>query len=195
MSIASNLDNWEQHNSRVVHIDYEPPSIVKEVQDGWQLRASNGAVLSGLLAGAASQFLAFFKGNEGLSNREPRYQNLVMVLCYTALFLNINATIGSLVLLDTLGKEKEEEYFSSSDPKQVLERCGITPLWNRLRYLWLVTFYFGIVSLTMSVLAFTWLEEARAISITLSVIVGLTIIPVTYFVLYRPVMEALGRSF
>jgi hypothetical protein len=58
----------------------------------------------------------------------------------------------------------------------------------------LVTFYFGIVSLTMSVLAFTWLEEARAISITLSVIVGLTIIPVTYFVLYRPVMEVLGRS-
>jgi hypothetical protein len=87
------------------------------------------------LAGAASQFLAFFKGNKGLSDREPRYQNLVMVLCYTALFLNINATIGSLVLLDTLGKEEEEEYFSSSNPKQVLERCGITPLWNRLRYL------------------------------------------------------------
>jgi hypothetical protein len=87
------------------------------------------------LAGAASQFLAFFKGNKGLSDREPRYQNLVMVLCYTALFLNINATIGSLVLLDTLGKEGEEEYFSTSDPKQVLERCGITPLWNRLRYL------------------------------------------------------------
>ncbi len=59
-----------------------------------------------------AQLLSTFKGDSDLMNREPRDRNLVLVLCYGAIFLNISATISSFILTDNLG---ELDYNAAKD--------------------------------------------------------------------------------
>ncbi|KAF9485721.1 hypothetical protein BDN70DRAFT_871044 [Pholiota conissans] len=184
---------------RGVKINYELPKTVQSIRDGWQWTSSSGAVVSGLLAASAAQLLGFFKGANGFSDQEPRFQNLVLVFCYAALFLNISATIGSFLLTDNLGeldyraarkKSNEDLYGSTSmGAEEILRDFGASSQWEYMLFHWLAMFYLGILSLIVAVLAFVWLEETRAIAITMTLVVAFTIIPVSYFILLRPIVE------
>ncbi|KJA25338.1 hypothetical protein HYPSUDRAFT_64915 [Hypholoma sublateritium FD-334 SS-4] len=183
---------------QTVDLHVELPNTVKAIRDGWNWTSTSGAVVSGLLAGGAAQLLSTFKGDMDLMNREPRDRNLVLVLCYAALFLNISATISSFILTDNLG---ELEYNTAKGrggvnttqmlggEATILKAHGASPSWEFMLYHWLITFYSGILSLIMSVLSYVWLVEARSIAVTMSVIVGFTLLPTTYFILLRPFLE------
>ncbi|KAF8180085.1 hypothetical protein BJ912DRAFT_929437 [Pholiota molesta] len=203
MSIATDQDNWERdrrHNSEVVCMN-----CVKAIRDGWQSKSSSGSILSGLLAAAAAQLLGFFKasaeGTGGLGARAPRYQNLVLVLCYAALVLNISATIGTFVLIDTLSdiafKASKKEFLmarTNMNQEEILQYWGAGRQWNWMRLHWTITFYSGIFSLIASVLCFVWLAETKAVAITSSVAVGLTLIPLSYFIMVHPMIEIVTKK-
>jgi len=55
---------------------------------------------SGLLAAVAAQLLGTFKDVKSSSGAK----DFLVAMCHLSLFLNINATIGSFVLIDNLGE-------------------------------------------------------------------------------------------
>ena len=76
-------------------------------------------------------------------NREPRDRNLVLVLCYGALFLNISATISSFILTDNLGeleynvaKQKLDMPHSHILGREatILKQYGASASWNLMLY-------------------------------------------------------------
>jgi len=67
--------------------------------------SSEWHIQSGLLASVAAQLLGTFKGDETLEKNGPAgAKDFLVAMCYAAIFLNINATIGSFVLVDNLGE-------------------------------------------------------------------------------------------
>ncbi|KAF8180142.1 hypothetical protein BJ912DRAFT_981873 [Pholiota molesta] len=192
-SAPASTINHATRNS-TVKINYELPTTVQSIRDGWQWTSSSGAVVSGLLASAAAQLLGSFKTDPGLSAREPRFRNLVLIFCYAGLFLNISATIGSFVLTDNLGElgyraSKKENIMGSTSmgAEDILKKYGASKQWKYMLFHWLITFYLGILSLIVAVLSYVWLEETLPIAITMSIIVALTLFPISYFILIRPI--------
>ena len=76
-------------------------------------------------------------------NREPRDRNLVLVLCYGALFLNISATISSFILTDNLGELEYNAAKQNLDMKishmvgretTILKQYWASASWNLMLY-------------------------------------------------------------
>ncbi|KAF9556813.1 hypothetical protein CPC08DRAFT_669355 [Agrocybe pediades] len=175
-----------------VKLDYELPKTVTSVRDGWQWTCQSGAVVSGLLAGAAAQLLGFFtSGGAG---------GFVVASCYAALFLNIGATISSFVLIDNLGEvgfsasakddkfhgDKEQSGRVTATQEELLVQFGASEEWSWMLIHWLITFYAGILSLTVSVLTYVVMEEPLVTKIFLILVVAFTVVPSTYFIFIRP---------
>ncbi|CAA7263707.1 unnamed protein product [Cyclocybe aegerita] len=144
----------------------ELPKTVTSVRDGWQWTSQSGAVVarflsltshgrliltlaqSGLLAAVAAQLLGFFK--DKLEDVSPAgAADFVIASCYTALFLNVAATIGSFVLIDNLGEVGyraakldaadaliQIEAIGDYRPpiSKLLKEFGATQLWNGMLY-------------------------------------------------------------
>jgi hypothetical protein len=167
-------------------LDYELPKTVAAVRDGWQWTCSSGAVVSGLLAASAAQLLSLFKGN-------PPASNLVIGLCYAAIFLNISATIGSFVITDSLGdvayrssrRSQQLASISNFDGTQsrLLTTFGVGSCWDVMLWHWLITFYCGIFSLILAVAIYVWQHETKGISIAMTIVISLTVVPVITFIL------------
>jgi len=179
------------------------PKTVASARDGWQWTSQSGAVVSGLLSAVASQLLTAFK-DKNTPLREGQ-RNFIVGACYLAIFCNINATIGSFVLIDNLGevgfeaakREAENQLDDISRAGNyhgsitgLLKKFGATSVWTVMLLHWLLTFYLGILSLIVSLLAYAVLTEPRATQIVLSIGVGITLIPTTVFI-FRGVFNGL----
>ncbi|KAF4613012.1 hypothetical protein D9613_010977 [Agrocybe pediades] len=188
-----------------VKLDYELPKTVTSVRDGWQWTCQSGAVVSGLLAGAAAQLIGFFKSddnyNKDIHGGGPGgARGFVIASCYAALFLNIGATISSFVLIDNLGEVgfsasvKDDQFHTDVQQtgrmtvtqEKLLVRFGASEEWSWMLIHWLITFYAGILSLTVSVLTYVMMEEPLATKIFLILVVAFTVVPSTYFIFIRP---------
>ncbi|KAF9530497.1 hypothetical protein CPB83DRAFT_850425 [Crepidotus variabilis] len=177
-------------------LSYALPNAVASVKDGWQGTSSSGAVVSGLLAGVASQLLGTFTDAD-ISPSGAK--GIIVATCYAAIFLNINATIGSFVLIDRLGElgfeaarldmlgrldQLELVGHNHSQVNQLLKEFGAGRMWKYMLIHWLVTFYLGILSLIISVLTYVLLTEGTAIQAVMCVLVGVTLVPTTVFILF-----------
>jgi len=177
--------------------NYELPKTVTSVRDGWQWTCQSGAVVSGLLAGVASQLLSTFQGVNGHAGAKE----FLLATCYASIFLNIAATICSFVVIDHLG-EIGFEAAAIRDPEDdrkigklrtsqegLLIKYGASSKWRWMLYHWLITFYLGILSLIVAVLTYVAMQASKPTKIVMSVIVALTLLPTTYFIFVRPLFD------
>jgi len=152
-------------------LNYELPTTVTSVRDGWQWTCQSGAVVSGLLAGVGSQLLGTFLNLKS----EPRgATEFLLATCYASIFLNIAATICSFVLIDHLGdigleassiRDPEEDRkigTLSTSQEKLLMKWGASSQWGWMLYHWLITFYLGILTLIISVLTYVAMTAATS---------------------------------
>ncbi|KAH9474872.1 hypothetical protein JR316_0013340 [Psilocybe cubensis] len=134
-------------NSR---INYELPGTVVSLRDGWQWTCQSGAVVSGLLAAVAGQFLGLVR-SVAADNASFETQSFLLTMCYAAILFNISATIGSFIIMDNLGEmgfrasckatELDEvsdmglgTFMTSQDG--LLIKFGASPEWKWMLYHW-----------------------------------------------------------
>ncbi|KIM38849.1 hypothetical protein M413DRAFT_29790 [Hebeloma cylindrosporum] len=181
--------------------NYELPKTVISVRDGWQWTCQSGAV-SGLLAGVGAQLLSTFQDVTGHAGAKE----FLLATCYASIFLNIAATICSFVLIDHLG-EIGFEAASIRDPEadrkmgklrtsqeRLLMKFGASNQWKAILYHWLITFYLGILTLIIAVLTYVAMTASKPTKIVMSLIVGFTLSPTTYFIFVRPLFEQSERT-
>ncbi|KAF9533107.1 hypothetical protein CPB83DRAFT_805950 [Crepidotus variabilis] len=174
--------------------EYSLPPVIQSARDGWQSTSQSGAVVSGLLAAVASQLLGYFEGgltSNNINNTAGSW--VVIAFCYAALFLNINATIGSFILTDKLGelgyegakKGPADTSTVGVDRRGVsalFKEYGMTSMWSIMLVHWLITFYLGILTLIISVITYVGLVEKTSILIVMCFLIALTLFPTSYFI-------------
>jgi len=203
-SLFSRLIYWETFNPPTSKLKYELPETVRSVREGWQWTCQSGAVVSGLLAAVAAQLLGFFKPDanyDGNIHLAGGAKGFLLATCYAALFLNISATISSFILIDNLGEigfrascQHDLESLTNlstitTTQDGLLMKFGASPEWKFMLYHWLVTFYSGIISLIVAVLTYVMMQESFVTKIVMGLLVGFTLLPVTYFIFIRPLLH------
>ncbi|KAF9531687.1 hypothetical protein CPB83DRAFT_848557 [Crepidotus variabilis] len=189
-------DNRALHSTAGFY-DYPLPPVAASIRDGFQWSSSSGAVVSGLLAAVAAQLLGTFKGDQNLQPQGAR--DLLVAACYAAIFLNINATVGSFVLIDDLaevGLEATKRYQAQGDgftavkmdnrgPSQILTKFGASKMWRPILIHWMVTFFLGIMSIVLALLIYVRLTEPVATFVVMCFLVAITLPPTVYFMFLR----------
>ncbi|PPQ93956.1 hypothetical protein CVT25_014867 [Psilocybe cyanescens] len=179
----------------------ELPGTVLSLRDGWEWTCQSGAVVSGLLAAVAGQFLGFVRSSTITPDVSYEARCFLLTMCYAALLFNISATIGSFILMDNLGEMGFRASCKASELDEVTDmglgtfmtsqdglliKFGASPEWNWMLYHWLSSFYLGIICLVIAVLSYVLVQDALVVKVITSFIVGLTVLPSMYFIFVRP---------
>ncbi|KAF5335979.1 hypothetical protein D9611_006285 [Ephemerocybe angulata] len=183
VSSSSSRKNRAKLTPAIFNPDYDLPSTVRSVRDGWQTTFQSAAVVSGLLAGVAAQLYGFFKDDGSYKDGSSRTREAIVVLCYSAVFFNIGATISGFILIDGLGeiqyhaasliKTKEDKEFSTA--LKLLQHFGGGAKWHWLLVHWYISFVLGILSLLVLLTAYAYDQEATSMKV-LSILFSLYII-------------------
>ncbi|KAJ3502130.1 hypothetical protein NMY22_g18692 [Coprinellus aureogranulatus] len=191
---------------------YELPSVVRSIRDGFQMAFQSAAVVSGLLAAAASQLYGFFKSSSSYSeNTSETTRDAIVGLCYVAMFLNIGATLSGFMIIDALG---EVQYQAATPPSnttvdendvcneklsprkqaipQLLERYSRGNVNTILIVHWLISFWGGILSLLILIILYVSVEERLALKVVAALLTCYVLLP--GFAWLRPVLQGAKAS-
>lgn len=178
---------------RQTQLDYELPSTIESIKNGWQTTCQSGVIVSGLLAVTAAQLLTFFKNTSNFNNvSTPGARTFLILLCYGSLFFNTSASISSFVLIDRLGElqfraaQKDQSIlpsggFMSVGADNLLIRFGAGRLWTCIAWHWVFSYLAGIWCMILQVLTYIWLQESAPIRITMTSLAGFSILPLVAF--------------
>ncbi|PPQ69980.1 hypothetical protein CVT25_001532 [Psilocybe cyanescens] len=161
--------------------DELPPTVVS-VRDGWQWTCQSGAVVSGLLAAVAAQLLTLFKAPppDGVKAPAEGAQTVLLIACYSAIFLNISATISSFILIDKLGEIGfkssskhpiyDPESTSGKDIGSILKTQEQLMMDYGASRMWKPMLWHCIISLIVAILIYVVMQENLAVKVSLLVI-------------------------
>ena len=132
------------------------------------------------------------------------------VVGFSSIFLNISACISCFILLDRLGEIPYHAARDSNVPlggkisvpqHRILRIYGIGALWRWVvwhcefskqlvtffkltnNFLGLLCFIMGACGIFAQLLLYVWLQESKAIKISLTVVVGFSVVPLITFIL------------
>jgi len=164
------------------------PSTVESLRSGWLGTFKSAAVVSALLAGTAGQLLVFVKDADNLPTTPSQARTCLILLSYLALVFNCSAAITSLILTDRLGEllvraSRRPHPFlegttsTTASSLKILKRYGIGASWNLVMCHWFFCLLAGITCIMGQILLYIFLQESNVIKITITCVVGITILP------------------
>ncbi|KAI0048475.1 hypothetical protein FA95DRAFT_1039715 [Auriscalpium vulgare] len=181
--------------STKTNIAYELPATVKSLNAGWLATCQSAATVvgfsfllvqqtpnlhpsyaqSGLLAVVESQLIAFIKSPSSYPHAASTAQmNALLIFTYAAFFFSLSAMISSLVLTDEFGELPVRASRRSNPIRQglydssaasLLESYGARKSWRWVMWHWIFTLVASVVSVTVQVLLYVWLQETVAVKV------------------------------
>ncbi|TEB24434.1 hypothetical protein FA13DRAFT_1797294 [Coprinellus micaceus] len=174
---------------------YELPPVVRSIRDSFQMTFQSAAVVSGLLAGVASQLYGFFKSPDSYSEATGQTsKDAIVALCYLAMFLNIGATLSGFMIIDALGEVQyraatrpmgqDHDDVSNGDTRssekeipQLLESYSRGWNVNMLVQHWFFSFCGGILSLLILIVLYVAIEERVALRVLAAILLFYALLP------------------
>ncbi|QRV85688.1 hypothetical protein RhiJN_13706 [Ceratobasidium sp. AG-Ba] len=171
-------------------VTYDLPATIKSIQTGWQMTFQSSAIISALFAVIESVLLFFFSsiGPDKLDSQSAGAQAL-FVFTYLAFFFSISATFSSLLLTDELGEihVRASQRASTLIPLEamdihentgeLLKRYGARKTWKPVMWHWFIMLLLGYLSLVGQLLVYIWMMEPRPVSIAMSCVAGVSLLP------------------
>ncbi|KAF8999762.1 hypothetical protein BDQ17DRAFT_1360324 [Cyathus striatus] len=181
-------------------LNYELPSTIRSLRDGWQSTCQNASIISASLTVTGAILLAFFKQSGVFSTNTDNPQEsrtFLLVICYVALFFNISASISAFILTDKLGElpltaaRKRDSALPPSaasitaDSNRLLKSYGIGRTWILVQWHWFLCYVGGLWLIFVQILTYVILEESKAIRITVSCFGGFSMLSCLFLIIPR----------
>lgn len=167
---------------------------------------------SALLAGLAGTLLVYMQREENfpVETIGGRGHTLLLICSYSAVILNVSATVGSLVLTDKLGELPiqasqraqllPQATISEDNTTTMLKIYGIGPMWTYAMWHCKIqvssqinhppTFFLGFFcivvgfwALMLQIIVYIYLRDSKTLMIVMTCVVAFAVLPLTIFVL------------
>uniref|UniRef100_A0A8H7XVN2 Uncharacterized protein n=1 Tax=Psilocybe cubensis TaxID=181762 RepID=A0A8H7XVN2_PSICU len=153
--------------SRSIPLEYNLPSNIESIQQGWTRTCQASMMISCSLAILAPIFLIFFKDSQGGALA-------LEVFGYSAFFLNVSACMSSFIMIDRLGdmpwhacQKPDTESIGKivATQQQTLRRFGVGALWPWVAGHWLLCFALGYLAIIAEILTYVWMNKSTEVKV------------------------------
>jgi len=178
-----------------IQLSYALPPAVESLRAGWLASCQTAAIVSALFAVLAGTLLVFMQREENFppETLDGRGHTLLLICSYSAVVLNVSATIGSLVLTDKLGELPLQASqrvhllpratVSKDNTTAMLRLYGIGPMWTYAMWHWLFCLVVGFWALILQIPIYIYLRDSKTIMIVITCVVAFAMLPLMVFVL------------
>ncbi|KAJ6462307.1 hypothetical protein DFH09DRAFT_1228379 [Mycena vulgaris] len=154
--------------SQISHSDESPKFRIGRVKT----TVKNSALLTILFAGTAAQLLGVIRGDNALDDATKFQLNLLNLVSYTAILLNVMATIASIFLIHALNEINFDEAPHHAIAGKLRSGAFQDPNIKWVFLQWMVYGSLGMIFMIIQPLAYVWLREDPSMSIWVTMATG-----------------------